>query len=67
MAVDDPKPPIITSEFGVTTEWTRVQACVNMKKDPDLLARMIAQFGEARIRRDYPEVFEGEGEDATQA
>jgi hypothetical protein len=57
MAVDDNKPPQIVGPHGVTTEWARRQAVLNMRRDPKKLAEMIAAFGEARIRRDYPEVF----------
>jgi hypothetical protein len=60
MALDDSnKPPVIMTEHGPVTEWCRKQAALNMARDPALLARMIAQFGEAQIRRNYPEVFEG--------
>jgi hypothetical protein len=49
--------PAILTEHGRTTPWARRQAVLNMKRDPALLARMVAQFGEERIRRDYPECF----------
>jgi hypothetical protein len=58
----DNEVPVIISEYGRTTEWCRRQAVLNMRRDPALLARMIAQFGEARIRRDYPEVWMEDGD-----
>ncbi len=59
---DDKKPPVIMTEWGPVTEIARRQAVLNMRRDPKKLADMIAQFGEARLRRDFPEVWQ-EGED----
>lgn len=56
--------PVIRSEHGATTPSMRRQAVLNMRRDPALVKRMIAQFGEARIRRDYPEVFIVEEEES---
>jgi hypothetical protein len=58
--------PVILTEHGRTTPWLRRQAVLNIRRDPALLARMIAQFGEERIRRDYPEVFVNVINDPTQ-
>jgi|HubBroStandDraft_3_1064219.scaffolds.fasta_scaffold246744_1 hypothetical protein len=44
------------------TPWARRQAVLNMRRDPKKLAEMIARFGEERLRRDFPEVWQ-EGED----
>jgi hypothetical protein len=56
MALDD-KPPIIISEHGQTSEVARRQAELNIARDPALKARLIAQFGEAIVRRQYPRAF----------
>jgi hypothetical protein len=56
-----PYPPIIPTEFGgPVTEVARAQAELNIARDPALKARMIAQFGEAKIRAQYPRAFEDE-------
>lgn len=60
------KPPVINTEWGPVTEIARLQAALNIARDPALKARMIEQFGEARMRYQYPEAFV-EGEDETQA
>jgi hypothetical protein len=54
--------PVIQTEFGPVTPWARRQAVLNMRRDPKKLAEMIARFGEERLRRDFPEVWQ-EGED----
>jgi hypothetical protein len=59
----DEKVPIINGPYGQTTEWARRQACINMKRYPEVMKRMIDTFGEARIRRDYPEVFAEDGDE----
>ena len=48
---------IIGDKMEQVTPWARRQAVLNMRRDPAKLAAMIAQFGEAHIRRDFPEVF----------
>jgi hypothetical protein len=62
----DDNAPKITSSHGTTPEWARRQAVINMRRDPKKMAEMIARFGEARLRRDYPEVFLSD-DDETQA
>jgi hypothetical protein len=58
--------PVIMTEHGPVTEWARRQACVNMRRDPKKMAEMIQRFGEARLRRDFPEAFQVD-EEETQA
>jgi hypothetical protein len=55
-----PYPPVIATEWGPVTEKARAQAELNLARDPALKARMIAQFGEAKIRAQYPRAFEDE-------
>ena len=62
MSDDTKQPPVIMTEWGPVTEIARRQAVLNMRRDPKKLAEMITQFGEARLRRDFPEVWQ-EGED----
>lgn len=66
MAIEDdaPPPPTIPTQWGPVSEHARKQAVLNMRRDPKKLAEMIARFGEARIRRNYPEVFLSEDDDA---
>jgi hypothetical protein len=64
MAVDDTKqPPVITTEWGPVTEGARLQAARNYRRDPAKLAKAIQMFGEARMRRDFPEAFEADEAD----
>jgi hypothetical protein len=58
MALDDKRPPVIISEHGATTESARLQAALNIARDPALRQRMIKRFGEAVLRRNYPEAFD---------
>ena len=57
-------PPIIPTEWGNVSEIARKQAVLNLRRDPKKLAEVIAQFGEARIRFQFPEIWQ-EGEDVT--
>ena len=67
MAVDDSsKPPVIMTEWGPVTESARKQAALNLARNPALRDRMFAQFGEAKVRAQYPEAFE-EGESDAKA
>jgi hypothetical protein len=61
-----PAPPVITSEHGVTTEWCRKQAALNMRADHakrDAVERLLAeQLGseDAGVRasmRQFPEAY----------
>jgi hypothetical protein len=56
-------PPVIETEFGPVTEVARAQAELNIARDPDLRRRMIEQFGEAKVRAQYPRAFENDPED----
>lgn len=58
--------PVIQTPWGPVTEWARRQAVLNMRRDPQKLKEMIARFGEARLRRDFPEVWQ-EGEDVDES
>jgi hypothetical protein len=62
-----PAPPVITSEHGVTTEWCRKQAALNMRADHakrDAVEQLLAeQLGseDAGVReamRRYPESYQ---------
>jgi hypothetical protein len=59
--------PVIQTEWGPVTPRARKQAVLNIRRDPKKLAEMIARFGEDRLRRDFPEVFEDSAEDAPDA
>jgi hypothetical protein len=59
--------PVIQTEWGPVTPWARKQAVLNMRRDPKKLKEMIARFGEDRLRRDFPEVFEDAAEDSPDA
>lgn len=59
--------PKIMTEFGPVTESARMQAVVNMAKDPEkrqavleLLCKQLGSVakGEIEFRRRYPELFE---------
>lgn len=64
-----PKPAIhIVTPYGMTTEWARHQAGINMRNDADLREKVIASLAkelgsitkaEMELRRRYPEIFEG--------
>lgn len=58
--MSDDKPPVIITEHGQTSEVARQQAELNIARDPVLKARLIQQFGEAVVRRQYPRAFEGD-------
>lgn len=58
----DDKPPVIMTEHGPVTERARLQAALNIARDPALKARLISQFGEAILRRQYPESFDDDAE-----
>jgi hypothetical protein len=58
--------PVIMTEHGPVTEWARRQAALNYRRDPAKLAEGIRRFGEARLRRDFPEAFQVD-EEETQA
>jgi hypothetical protein len=58
MVMSDDKPPVIVTEHGPVTEVARKQAALNIARDPLLKARLISQFGEAILRRQYPEAFD---------
>jgi hypothetical protein len=62
MAVEKNPPVVIPTEWGNVTEKARLQAAKNIARDPVLKARMISQFGEGLVRRQYPEAFETEEE-----
>jgi hypothetical protein len=61
------KPPVITSQWGETTEWARKMAAENMLLDPAVKFRveqlLIKKFGGdekrglAEARRLYPEAY----------
>ena len=66
-AFPKPEPPLIMTEWGPTTEAYRLQAAVNMRRDPDVRAKvealLVRQYGskEAGLkesRRRYPEAYE---------
>ena len=48
--------PIIPTQWGPVSEVARKQAALNLARDPVLRQRMRQQFGEARLREQYPEV-----------
>jgi hypothetical protein len=54
--------PVIVTEHGFVTEWARRQAALNYRRDPEKLAEGIRRFGEARLRRDFPEIWQDEEE-----
>jgi hypothetical protein len=58
--------PVIVTEHGFVTEWARRQAALNYRRDPAKLAEGIRRFGEARLRRDFPEAFTKDEEETTQ-
>lgn len=54
--------PAIVTDWGRVTPWARRQAVLNLRRDPAKLAEAIERFGEARMRRDFPECFEDGGD-----
>jgi len=54
---NDTKEPEIIGPYGTTTPWARRQAVLNARRDPAVKKRLIDTFGEAHIRRDFPEIF----------
>ena len=61
-----PHPPIVQTEWGPMTPWVRRLAAENMRwarrHDPAKFAEWVARFGEARLRRDYPEAWADDNE-----
>jgi hypothetical protein len=62
-----PKPPVINTRYGDTTEWCRLQAALNMKADHGKRAEVEALLakecgseiaGLYESRRRYPEAYE---------